>query len=103
MSAALLGRLRETRAGDWYRSHWHANKWFRYGNYALAALVAFNLLLGIAVTRTLSRRAVGGHGGAGGQQGAGRDQDQGGANKTRHGAVSCWRNDDDRPFHLNDA
>ncbi len=52
-AGGLLGRLRETRAGDWYRSHWHANKWFRYGNYALAALVAFNLLLWVSVTRNL--------------------------------------------------
>ncbi len=52
-ASGLLGRLRGSRAGQWYRGQWQASRWFRYANYALAALVAFNLLLWVTVTRNL--------------------------------------------------
>lgn len=52
-AGGLLGRLRASRPGQWYAERWHASKWFRYANYALAALVAGNLLLWAAVTRNL--------------------------------------------------
>ena len=39
--------------GQWTRDQWQGSKWFRIGGYALGALVAFNLLLWVFVTRAL--------------------------------------------------
>jgi penicillin-binding protein 1A len=59
-AGGLLGRLRElfeqarqSDYGQWLQQGWQASKWIRLGGYALAALVALNLLLWVAVTRNL--------------------------------------------------
>ncbi len=49
----LLTWLREHPLGDWARGKWRTSQPFRIAGYALAALVAFNLLLWATVTRNL--------------------------------------------------
>ncbi len=59
-AGGLLGRLRvlieqarQSSWGQWFDGRWQASKWFRIAGYALGALLAFNLLLWVAVTRNL--------------------------------------------------
>lgn len=54
---SLFGRLGGGIAAlppaQWAREQWGESKWFRWAGYALAGLVAFNLLLWVTVTRNL--------------------------------------------------
>jgi penicillin-binding protein 1A len=51
--APLSAALQEHRLWGWSRERWATSKLFRIGGYALAGLVALNLLLWVAVTRNL--------------------------------------------------
>jgi penicillin-binding protein 1A len=53
----LAARFREhpdvQRLSAWTREMWATRRWFRLGGYALAAIVAFNIVLWVTVTRNL--------------------------------------------------
>ncbi len=52
-AGGVLTWLKQHPLGDWARGKWQSSQLFRIGGYLLAALVAFNLLLWVFVTRNL--------------------------------------------------
>ena len=52
-AGGLFARLRDGHLFDWARGKWRDSRWFRLAGYALAALLAFNVILWVAVTRNL--------------------------------------------------